>query len=56
MGEAASIDGAGAFTKFFKITLPLMVPEIFFVVLMSTIWIFQNVGDVMVLTQGGPMN
>jgi len=24
--------------------------------LMSTIWIFQNVGDVMVLTQGGPMN
>ena len=56
VGEAASIDGAGAFTKFFKITLPLMVPEIFFVVLMSTIWIFQNVGDVMVLTQGGPMN
>ena len=41
VGEAASIDGAGAFTKFFRIT---------------TIWIFQNVGDVMVLTQGGPMN
>ncbi len=56
VGEAASIDGAGAFTKFFRITLPLMVPEIFFVMLMSTIWIFQNVGDVMVLTQGGPMN
>lgn len=56
VGEAASIDGAGSFVKFFKITLPLMVPEIFFVMLMSTIWIFQNVGDVMVLTQGGPMN
>lgn len=56
VGEAASIDGAGTFNKFFKITLPLMKPEIFFVMLMSTIWIFQNVGDVMVLTQGGPMN
>lgn len=56
VGEAASIDGAGSWMKFFKITLPLMVPEIFFVMLMSTIWIFQNVGDVMVLTQGGPMN
>ena len=33
-----------------------MIPEIFFVALMSTIWIFQNVGDVMVLTQGGPLN
>lgn len=41
--------------SFFKITLPLMIPEIFFVALMSTIWIFQNVGDVMVLTQGGPI-
>lgn len=56
VGEAASIDGAGPFSRFFKITLPLMVPEIFFVMLMSTIWIFQNVGDVMVLTKGGPMN
>lgn len=56
LGEAASIDGAGSFHRFFKITLPLMVPEIFFVMLMSTIWIFQNVGDVMVLTKGGPLN
>lgn len=53
--EAAKIDGATSWKVFFKITLPLMIPEIFFVALMSTIWIFQNVGDVMVLTQGGPM-
>lgn len=56
VGEAASIDGAGPVRKFFKVTLPLMVPEIFFVALMSTINIFQNIGDVMVLTEGGPMN
>ena len=53
--EAAKIDGANSWKVFFKITLPLMIPEIFFVALMSTIWIFQNVGDVMVLTQGGPI-
>ncbi len=54
--EAAAIDGAGTMTRFFRIVIPLMVPEIFFVVMISTIWIFQNVGDVMVLTQGGPLN
>lgn len=53
--EAAKIDGANSWKVFFKITLPLMIPEIFFVALMSTIWIFQNIGDVMVLTQGGPI-
>ena len=40
--EAAAIDGAGKLTVFFKIVIPLMI--------------FQNVGDVMVLTQGGPLN
>ena len=54
--EAAAIDGAGTMTRFFRTAIPLMVPEIFFVVMISTIWIFQNVGDVMVLTQGGPLN
>ncbi len=56
VNEAASIDGAGRLTRFFKITMPLMIPEIFFVAMISTIWIFQNVGDIMVLTQGGPLD
>lgn len=56
INEAAELDGAGAIKKFFHITLPLLSPEIFFVALMSTIWIFQNIGDVMVLTGGGPLN
>lgn len=54
--EAAMLDGVGPVRKFFSITVPLMMPEIFFVSLISTIWIFQNVSDVMVLTQGGPIN
>lgn len=56
VGEAASIDGAGPVRKFFRVTLPLMIPELFFVMLISTINIFQNIGDVMVLTEGGPLD
>jgi multiple sugar transport system permease protein len=39
--ESASIEGAGALTKFFKITLPLLTPTIFFVLVMSLIHAFQ---------------
>lgn len=56
VNEAAEMDGAGPVQKFIRITMPLMAPEIFFVALISTIWIFQNVADVMVLTGGGPLN
>lgn len=39
--EAAEIDGAGAFAKFFKITLPLVTPTIFFVLITGLIAGFQ---------------
>lgn len=52
--EAAEIDGSSQFKSFFRITLPLMFPVVFFVIVVSTIWIFQNIGDSMVLTNGGP--
>ncbi|WP_066387915.1 carbohydrate ABC transporter permease [Neobacillus mesonae] len=39
--EAAEIDGAGPFRVFFKITLPLLSPVIFFVSIMSLIGAFQ---------------
>lgn len=39
--EAASIDGAGAVKKFFKITIPLLSPTIFFVLITSVISGFQ---------------
>ena len=39
--EAASIDGAGGLAKFFKITIPLLTPSIFFVMITSIISGFQ---------------
>ncbi len=54
--EAAVMDGASGLRIFFKITVPILVPEIFFVFMISTIWVLQNVADVMLLTGGGPLN
>lgn len=39
--EAASIDGAGPFYKFFRITIPLLTPTIFFVTIITLIGAFQ---------------
>jgi multiple sugar transport system permease protein len=39
--EAASIDGAGAVTKFFRVTIPLLSPTIFFAVVIAFINAFQ---------------
>lgn len=47
--EAASIEGAGTFAQFFKITLPLLTPTIFFVLVMSLIHAFQMFDLVFVL-------
>nr|WP_243647142.1 sugar ABC transporter permease [Scopulibacillus darangshiensis] len=52
--EAATIDGAGPFVKFFKITLPMLSPVIFFVTIMSLISAFQ-VFD-LILMMIGPNN
>lgn len=52
--EAAQLDGAGPIRTFFSITIPQMRNVILFVVIVSTIWLVQNIADAMVLTQGGP--
>jgi multiple sugar transport system permease protein len=56
LGEAADIDGAGAWTKFWHITLPLLKPVIVVVVLFSLIMTFADFQLVYVLTRGGPAN
>lgn len=52
--ESASIDGAGAFKKFFSVTLPMISPTTFFLVITSIIGSFQNYAIISALTKGGP--
>lgn len=53
--EAATIDGAGAFSKFVSITVPMLSPVIFFNVVMGIIGGFQAFTSGYVITQGGPL-
>ncbi len=53
--EAARIDGAGAWSRFWRITIPLLSPTTFFVLVMSVIGSFQVFDTVYVLTSGGPL-
>ena len=54
--EAAATDGAGAWTKFRHITLPMIKPVLAIVILFSTIFTLSDFNIVFVLTRGGPMN
>jgi len=54
--EAAEMDGAGEVTKFFRITLPLMSPVIFFSLVLGTIGGLQTFTEAFVMTRGGPNN
>lgn len=52
--EAATVDGANASTRFFRITLPLLRPVLAFVIITSVIGSFQIFDTIAVTTQGGP--
>lgn len=54
--EAASIDGAGPIKKFFKITLPLLRPTTFFLLVTGCINSFMVFEQVNIMTNGGPLN
>jgi multiple sugar transport system permease protein len=53
--EAATIDGAGPVRRFFRITLPLLKPTTFFVLVTSIIGSFQVFTQVYIMTEGGPV-
>ncbi|WP_420454365.1 carbohydrate ABC transporter permease [Rubrivirga sp.] len=53
--EAARIDGANGWERFFHITLPLLAPTTLFVLVFSMIGSFQVFDLVFVLTNGGPL-
>jgi multiple sugar transport system permease protein len=54
--EAASIDGANAARRFISITLPLLSPVIFFMLVMGIIGSFQVFTQAYIMTSGGPGN
>ena len=54
--EAAEIDGAGTLATFWYVTLPLIKPVLFVVLLFSIIWTFADFQLVYALTRGGPYN
>ena len=54
--EAADVDGANKFVKFFKITLPLLTPTIFFNLVMQMINGFLAFTQSLIITDGKPMD
>ncbi|MBU3878300.1 sugar ABC transporter permease [Faecalicatena sp. AGMB00832] len=54
--EAADVDGCGTIRQFFQITLPYIKPTLITTVLLRTIWIFNSLDLVVIITDGGPAN
>ncbi|MDQ0256645.1 multiple sugar transport system permease protein [Evansella vedderi] len=52
--EAADIDGANAFQKWIRITIPLLKPTTLYLVILSTIGSFQVFTQIIMMTGGGP--
>ncbi|MBS7176511.1 MAG: sugar ABC transporter permease [Clostridiales bacterium] len=56
MIEAATVDGANSVQRFFKITLPCLMPVIETSILLEGIWQFNNFNISYLVTKGGPLN
>lgn len=54
--EASEVDGATRFVKFFRITLPMLSPVIFFNLVMQTVDAFKAFTQSFLVTQGGPLD
>jgi multiple sugar transport system permease protein len=52
--EVADLDGAGAWSKFWHVTIPMLSPTIFFNVVLGFIGAFQTFDGAWILTRGGP--
>lgn len=56
MFETAKIDGANPVETFFYVTIPLLSPTIFFVVIITAVSSFQIFDLIYLMTQGGPLD
>lgn len=52
--EAAAVDGAGAFRRFWNITIPMLSPTLFFASVITFIGAFQIFEPMFIMTRGGP--
>jgi multiple sugar transport system permease protein len=55
VNEAASIDGANAWQKFFRVTIPMMMPTILLNTILITTGYMQFFDEPFVMTNGGPL-
>ncbi|MDO7907254.1 sugar ABC transporter permease [Paenibacillus sp. JX-17] len=54
--ESAKMDGAGPMVTFWRISMPMLSPTLFFVLVVSIISAFQSFGQINIMTGGGPVN
>jgi sn-glycerol 3-phosphate transport system permease protein len=52
--DAARVDGATAWQRFWHITIPLLSPTLFFLLIINVIHSFESFAQIHVLTEGGP--
>ena len=52
--DAAAIDGAGAWNRFWQVEIPLVMSQIKLIVILTVIGALQNFATIMVMTNGGP--
>lgn len=53
--QAAAVDGAGPWQRFWYVTIPNLAPVIGVTLIMTTLWVFRDFAIIYVLTQGGPI-
>lgn len=53
--EAARVDCAGPWARFWHITIPMLTPMLMVIVLLRSIWMFNKFDVIWLLTKGGPL-
>ena len=53
--QAAAVDGANAYQRFWHVTIPNMLPVLGVSFVMTALWVFRDFAIIFVLTEGGPI-